>query len=349
MRSARLNVAIYGANILFLIFALATLLWLKRRFESELGSTIDATLALFPRSVMGAPDDPGSSFEPWEERARVAEHSQFIKRLIVSKIVSNGDREREVVVYPFTYLAREGKPAPTPEDGFAVYALKDGQGTFGAAYFDLDLAPLNSVRMAGLLFFALLFLTARLRSRDRALTKTTIELQEKQNQLIRLERLSLVGQLTANIFHDIKKPVLHIRHELEDLGETLGNFAGASRGLRNIREQVDLFFAMLRDLNLERFVRSETAEREYVELPKTVEQACRLVEYERGDVETRIHAAPGVPLALAHPYRLIQVFSNLALNAYQAMEGRGELRIDIRRGEEGLIEIRFADTGRLLA
>jgi signal transduction histidine kinase len=350
IKTERLNLLIYGANVVFLVFALSVLVWLKDRFEADAESTVAKTSALFPRSILGDPDNLHVTFAAWEGRARIMLDSQSINRLILSKAVQGPlGRTREMVVYPFYYAAKHGSASPGRETGLRREDLSDAEGVYGWLYLDLNLASLNSVRvaiwtLAVLLALALGILTSRLWSQERSLTQTSVELEEKHRQLIRLERLALAGQLTANIFHDIKKPILNIRHELDDLGETLGNFAGASKGLHQIREHVDLFFAMLRDLGLERFVQAVDGEAEYVELPKVIEQACRLVRYERGGTKLEIQCDEGLPLILAPPYRLIQVFSNLALNAYQAMRGKGELRIAVRR-VEGLVETRIADSG----
>lgn len=350
MKSERLNILIYGANIVFLLFALCVLLWLQGRFENDLQSTRQETAALFSRSILGGPDNRNVAFRQWEERVGVAERSQFISRIYLSKIVNEGGQRREIAIQPFWFAAQHGRRMPDEVfEDLEAMPLSDADGQYGVIYFGLDLSPLQTVQLAiwtlaVLLTLALVVLTTRLWSQERALTKTTVELEEKTRQLVRLERLALAGQLTSNIFHDMRKPILNIRHELDDLGETLGNFAGASKGLLHIREQVDLFFAMLRELNLERFVSAKDEESEYVEVSKVVEQACRLVQYERRAVSLEINAAPGLPLVLAPPYRLIQVFSNLALNAYQAMNGRGELRITMRR-EDGAVRVEFSDTG----
>ncbi len=345
-----MNLWIYGANIIFLLFAICVLLWLKTRFEDDLESTLSETAALFPRNILGDPDNARMEFKQWEDRAHVVSQTQFIQRVYLTKLLRSDSKDREVVVYPFYFSAEHGtrKPDEVLSDIRKV-PLQDQEGPFGALYFELDLSPIQSVRtaiwtLALLLTLALVAMTIRVWTQEKALTKTSIELEEKIRQLVRLERLSLVGQLTANIFHDVRKPILNIRHEMEDLTETLGKFAAASKGLRNIREQVDLFFAMLRDLNLERFVSSRDEESEYVELDKLVAQACRLVQYERGLVDLEIIADADLPLVLAPPYRLIQVFSNLTLNAYQAMAGKGKLKITLKRDDD-VVKVDVTDSG----
>ncbi len=348
MKGERLNLLIFCANIAFLVCALTVLNGLEKRFEREKTESIEGARALFTREVIGWPDNLDVTSDDWELPAERAELSQYIDEIKVAKLVERSDGTRQsVVVRPFEHLARVARGASL--DGLHRVPLKDEYGEYGALYFDLDLSSLKSVQtatwtIAALLVLSVVVLMGRLWLREQVLAKTSVELEEKHQQLIRLERLALAGQLTANIFHDIRKPILNIRHEMDDLADALGNFAGASKGLRNIREQVDLYFTMLRDLNLERFVRSEDTEAEYVELAKVVDQSCRLVQYERSGVKLEVQADARTPLVLAPPYRLIQVFSNLALNAYQAMKGEGELRIDIRENE-GLAEIEITDNG----
>jgi signal transduction histidine kinase len=55
-----------------------------------------------------------------------------------------------------------------------------------------------------------------------------------------------------------------------------------------------------------------------------------------------------IPLIWGYPTRLMQVFSNLILNAYEAMNGKGKLTIRINglknaRGNQAVV--RFVDTG----
>ena len=50
------------------------------------------------------------------------------------------------------------------------------------------------------------------------------------------------------------------------------------------------------------------------------------------------------PLVLAQPFRLVQVFSNLILNAYQAIDGKGTLTLESRAAGGG-VEVTVTDTG----
>jgi len=54
-----------------------------------------------------------------------------------------------------------------------------------------------------------------------------------------------------------------------------------------------------------------------------VDFALNLVKYERRAVEVIRREPDRLPPLLGQPFRLIQLFSNLILNAYQAMGGQG--------------------------
>ncbi len=52
-----------------------------------------------------------------------------------------------------------------------------------------------------------------------------------------------------------------------------------------------------------------------------------------------------LPQIICYPGRLNQVFLNILVNAAQAIEGEGEIRIATRT-RDGHVEVRIADTGR---
>ena len=61
----------------------------------------------------------------------------------------------------------------------------------------------------------------------------------------------------------------------------------------------------------------------------------------RGRIAVGVDVAPDLPLVGADPYQLTQVFTNLLINAYEALEGRGRVDLVAR-----LVDT--ADTGALL-
>jgi signal transduction histidine kinase len=342
-----INRSLAALTLLVLCATAFELAWVESRFRREADEAVRSIVALFQDgNVLNAPTDLRPDFSRIEDLARKAETSAVIRHVYVAKIVSG--RERPVLLHPFYYSALH--PDWIREfESLRREILLHNHEKVGALYFDLDLRVLHGIRISMaitlvLLLFALVVLIARVFTQERVLHATGQVLEENQRALIRMERLSLAGLLTANIFHDIRKPITNIKHEVADLTDALGDFAGATRALHNMREQIDLFFDILRDLNIERFVRSDESDEEYVDLNRIVEQSLRLVQYERGATRLDLRLSDRLPLVLAHPYRLVQVFSNVILNAYQALEGHGSLRI-VTRASDGKAIAEFIDDG----
>ena len=194
-----------------------------------------------------------------------------LKQIIVTKIPSG---EAEKIIHP--PLKMGGKPPP---QNLPREPVIHENRIYGYIYFDLNQDRMNYINFGILGVISLVILATILlmiwNARQSAkYTATIIELEAKTKELIRLEQLALVGLLTANIFHDIKKPVLHIRDELESLP------AGTEKDA--VTEQINLFFKMLRELNLEGFVRAESEKGEYVDLNEIIRKSFNLVKYEQG-------------------------------------------------------------------
>ncbi len=302
-------------------------------YRQELDSNVTVAVRAFESSgALKQADDPRVDFNKIEELAKSFVGEMRIRNLYVAKLAKRGDQTNPVVLYPYTYEMDHPMDWLQSLDALRREPIRLNGEEVGALYLDLDTTTLSLVRVSisiaiFLILLAVLALSVRIFRQEQTLAVTTEILEQNRRELIRMERLSLAGLLTANIFHDIRKPMTNIKHELADLTEALGGFAGATRALRNMRTQVTLFFDILRDLNLERFVRADEPDEEYVDVNRVMEQALNLVQYERGATRLHLRLRPGLPLVLAHPYRLVQVFSNIILNAYQALGGRGELRV----------------------
>jgi signal transduction histidine kinase len=321
--------------LLMLIGLAVVLMMVVRSYENEIDDVTQAATDAFIRSgVLKTPKDINVSIRDVSEMVATWEASTRIKRIFVSKTIRIDPINKTILLHPF-YYASVHPNWRVELDSLRkkmVYLSGDKTEVAGRLYFDIDTGPLEAVRISIFvamlsIFLLLVILVFRIFRQQQVLDVTTEVLEMNRLELIRMERLSLAGLLTANIFHDIRKPVTNIKHELGDLSEALGGFAGASRALRNMRDQVSLFFDILRDINLERFIRADEGEEEYVDVNRVVEQSLRLVQYERGATQLNLKMGSNLPLLLLPPYRLVQVLSNLLLNAYQALEGQGELCI----------------------
>lgn len=351
--------------------SLAALHNLSRTFVAEQDRRVEQLRRTFAdRDLLRNPEQPLVRFAAIEALAGRFRDDPTFTGITVTKFFGPVER----VVYPFYAQAVFGRgeseagalvaeavpPAtfthPLPwalRPGDRVLDLSAGGARLGRLFVRIDDGAGRAIRMAILGLGALLAGAAGLfalqfRGQRRVITRTVIELEEKRREFTRLERLAMAGRLSAGLLHDLKKPLLNIRAEAEDLAEVMAEkpsdaAAGGAGAAARVRGQVDLFFAMLRESGLERFVKPG-AEPEFVDVHEVIERSLALVGYERGSVAVERRFAAGAPPVFAEPARLIQVFSNLALNAYQAMEGRGTLTVSTRV-EDGTVAVDFADDG----
>ncbi len=339
-----LNHLLAAGTLAVLLATVCMLGWVASRYNSDMQQAMNEVARSFEKSnVLKESDDLHVNFSVIEDLVYRAETSQSIRKVYVAKRLTDAEKPRWVLLHPFQYAATHPK-WQRDLSGLIRHEIVQGQSVVGVIYIDLDKSVLRGVQatigfVSLLIVLTLLALINRIYKQQRVLSITTEIIDQNQRELIRMERLALAGQLTANIFHDIRKPVTNIKHELSDLSEALGAFAGATRALKNMRDQTELFFDILRDLNLERFVRSDTSEEEFVDVNRVLEQSLKLVQYERGSTQLNVDYTTDLPLVLAYPYRLVQVFSNIILNAYQALEGRGELHLHTAMHAENPFEI----------
>jgi two-component system, LuxR family, sensor kinase FixL len=174
----------------------------------------------------------------------------------------------------------------------------------------------------------------------RDLTETKA-LQEKISQA---ERLAVLGQLVAEISHEIKNPLMSI-----------GGFARqvlqATRDKKNrekleiIANEVSRLEKLLADLR--EFYLSKPLETGPVDLRALVEEIFALVEdaCRRSHITLQLEGEEKGVIVAADPDRLKQVLLNLVKNAIEAMEETGgTLRVRITRSE-GKAQVTVIDTG----
>jgi len=324
---------------------------LRSQTERSLEDGIDNIVASFesPAAILGEPTDVVVDFDSAELAAASATRASFLRGIVVSKSAMNGPA-REVPVVPYDLFAREGKNWRQKVSTWRTVPLNEGTKNYGYLYLNVDRSAVTSISRAiyavsAALVATLLVLVGRLFFQQTTIQRVGGELVQRERELIRIERLALAGQLTANLLHDLKKPVLNLRHQLEDLPSAAELTATELEKLKaGMNEQVRLFLQMLSDTSIERFVKSDRVSEEYADVNDILRSSTRLVHYERGGVELVEEYGKDLPAILVQPYRLIQVFSNVILNAYQAMKGNGTLRVETRRADGG-IEVQIRDDG----
>jgi signal transduction histidine kinase len=172
-------------------------------------------------------------------------------------------------------------------------------------------------------------------------------IQDREQELVRSERLAAVGKMAAVITHEVRNPLSSIGLNAELLEETLA--ASGSKeavGLcRSIVKEVDRLTAIT-----EEYLRFARMPRPRLEREQLNSIVAGVVEFQREDLASRgvsIEAdlEEDLPAVDADEAQLRQALLNLMRNAADAMRDGGALTLATRRAEEGWVEVSVEDTG----
>ena len=180
-----------------------------------------------------------------------------------------------------------------------------------------------------------------------------------RGRLVVSDRLAAVGELAAGIAHEINNPLAYVRSNLALLRSQWGEIADAIRKARDLGdvaglmsegeemideslEGVDRAVAIVRDVR--GLAHAAGADPELADVNRLVDGVVRMAASQlRGRVDIRKDYAELPPLRCA-PQELQQVFLNLVMNAAQASNDGGEIRITTR-AEPGAVAVCIEDDG----
>jgi two-component system sensor kinase FixL len=189
---------------------------------------------------------------------------------------------------------------------------------------------------------------------DRQRTET--RLQELQNELVHVSRLTAMGEMASTLAHELNQPLSAIANLLTGSRRLIDR--GREADQAKVRDAIDKAAAQalragdvihrMRD-----FVRRGASQREPASLSKLVEEASALAligEKER-QVDVRLSLAPAADSVFADRVQIQQVLLNLIRNGIDAMEDqpRRELVISSDLTEEGTARVSVADSGSGIA
>jgi len=180
----------------------------------------------------------------------------------------------------------------------------------------------------------------------RRVEERTSELRTAQDELLRSERLSVLGQLTATVAHELRNPLSAIRNSVYALKElVVAKGLALDRPLGRIERSISRCDRIVGDL-LD-YARSRQLQRVPVALDQWLGEVLDDQKLPEGIGLAHDFAAAGIVVAV-DPERLRRVVVNLVENAVQAMVEAGsprrELEVSTRRLVEE-IEIAISDSG----
>lgn len=187
---------------------------------------------------------------------------------------------------------------------------------------------------------------------ERAVAERTAELAVAQDELLRKERLAVLGQLSGGLAHQLRNPLAAIQNAVAVLRRSIpttgGNTDHSGKALAIIDEEVRRADRTIRDLLDYAAIRPPRT------LPVVVAELIDQVidlEAQHTPVVLEVHADPAA-VALVDESQMVAALGNVVRNALEAVQQKvdGRVRIDATcRDDHVLIEVQDNGSGVLPA
>ena len=174
-----------------------------------------------------------------------------------------------------------------------------------------------------------------------ALEEKTRELEAAQEELVRKERLAILGQLAGGVSHELRNPLGVMKNSVYYLKMVLPEDERVRKHLGIMEREVTTATRIVTDLlDIARTKPPSQAPTDLSELVREVLDRTPLAE----NVEVVARLAPDLPPVAVDALQVQQVLGNLITNGAQAMPEGGTLTIETARAEGGA-RVAVSDTG----
>ncbi|MFH0762355.1 MAG: ATP-binding protein [Candidatus Omnitrophota bacterium] len=190
---------------------------------------------------------------------------------------------------------------------------------------------------------------------EQKVQEKTQALKEAQAQMVQAAKMAAVGQLSAGVAHEINNPLGGIlgyaQFVLTKIARpefSIDDFKACRKYLEYIEKECQRCKLIVE--NLLNFSRKSSEKFEPVDVKSTIESILFILKHplELQNIKVTIEYAPQLPAVFGNTNQLQQVFTNIIINAKNAMPSGGQLLISgkvVEQEENKKVAVIFEDTG----
>ncbi|MCK9281973.1 MAG: ATP-binding protein [Melioribacteraceae bacterium] len=191
--------------------------------------------------------------------------------------------------------------------------------------------------------YGMLHQEAKLREVEVDRVKDSTEVKRLQAQVDQSEKLAVIGQLAAGVAHEIGNPLTSIS-SLVQIMQRRNKDEFISEQLSIVKENIDRISRIVRELV--DFSRPPSYEVQLHDITDVIRTAVGIVKYDKRvkKVKFETDLKSGLPVVEIAPDQILQVFVNILINALDAMDGTGILKVKSYYDDD-FISIDIEDNG----
>ncbi len=171
------------------------------------------------------------------------------------------------------------------------------------------------------------------------------ELRQTFEQLLRADRLTSLGELSAAVVHEVRNPLGSIKGAVEIMEEGLPPNSSRREFAEIAKREVDRLDRLVREFLL--FARPANPSIASADVSEIVRSVSSLIEQRAAsqNVHMMVRLDPNLPLITVDVEQIKQVLLNLTINALQVMPGGGDLTLRTTTDGKERIIVEVEDEG----
>jgi PAS domain S-box-containing protein len=174
-------------------------------------------------------------------------------------------------------------------------------------------------------------------------------INEMQEELLRMDRLVSLGEISMGIAHEIRNPLAGIRITAQALGEEVSDNESLQEYIARILSEIDRLNELMKSFFS--FAKPQKPQRAACNIPEMIQEVLFLVrkDLEKRNIRVLQRQAENLPSVYVDVSQIKQVLLNLLLNSIQAISRDGRIAVTTtvaNRHDRGEIVIGVSDTGK---